>query len=501
MAQQGIKKVVIVGGGTAGWISAAALAKVLGQHIKIELVESDSIGTVGVGEATIPQIKILNSVLGLDEDDFVARTNGSFKLGIEFNDWGHIGESYLHGFGKPGVGLQNVPFYQYYLRHKQAGGTSSLWDYSLHQHAAYQHKFAKLDKVGNTGMTGLSYAFHFDAGLYAKLLREHAESNGVIRTEGIVEQVHIRNGDGYIEALTLQDGARVEGDLFIDCSGFRGLLIGDALGVAYEDWSHWLPVNKAVAVGCERTDPLLPYTKASARPAGWQWRIPLQHRTGNGHVFCDKYMSVDEATAILLENLDAKPLAEPKVISFTTGRRAKFWEKNCIAMGLAGSFMEPLESTSIHLVQSNLNKLLTLFPRSEIRDADVAEYNRQVGYEHEHIRDFLILHYKLTTRDDTPFWRYVRDMDVPDGVHERIALFRGHGRLFFTDQDLFKESSALQIMMGQGLMPQDYNVMADAITDAQLADFLRNVRAVSERAAAALPSHSDFIAANCAAKM
>lgn len=501
MAERGIKKVVIVGGGTAGWISAAAMAQVLGPHISIELIESDAIGTVGVGEATIPPIKILNNILNLDENDFIARTNGSFKLGIEFNDWGEIGESYLHGFGRPGIGLNRQPFYQYFLRHLHSGGSTSLWDYSIHHKAAYQHKFARLNKIGNTNMTGLSYAFHFDAGLYAKLLREHAEDNGVKRTEGLVEKVNVNEQTGFIESVMLKDGAIVEADFFIDCSGFRGLLIGGALGVEYQDWSRWLPVNKAVAVGCERTEPLLPYTKASARDAGWQWRIPLQHRTGNGHVFCDAFMSVDEATSVLIDNLDAPAIGEPKELSFTTGRRDKFWHKNCVALGLAGSFMEPLESTSIHMVQSNLNKLFTLFPRQKIIEADVEEYNRQVSYEHEHVRDFLILHYKLTRRNDTPFWRYVREMDVPRSVTSKIALFQGQGRLFHTDEDLFKEASSLQIMLGQGLIPEDHNVLADDISDEELGHFLANVKGVANRAVQPLPSHSSFIEQHCKASL
>lgn len=499
MTDGNIQKVVIVGGGTAGWIAAAAMAQVLGPHISIELVESDAIGTVGVGEATIPPIKILNNILNLDEDDFVAKTNGSFKLGIEFNNWGQVGESYLHGFGRPGIGLNRQPFYQYFLRHLHSGGQSNLWDYSIHHKAAYQHKFGRLNKIGNTNMTGLSYAFHFDAGLYAKLLREHAEGNGVKRTEGLVDAVHLDEQTGFINSIGLKDGSIVEGDFFIDCSGFRALLIGDALGVEYNDWSHWLPVNKAVAVGCERTEPLLPYTKATARSAGWQWRIPLQHRTGNGHVFCGKYMSVDEATSILIDNLDAPMLGEPKVLSFVTGRREKFWHKNCVALGLSGSFMEPLESTSIHMVQSNLNKLFTLFPRQRIVDADVDEYNRQVAYEHEHVRDFLILHYKLTKRDDAPFWRYVRDMDVPKSVTDKIALFQGQGRLFHTDEDLFKQASSLQIMLGQGLIPEDHNVLADDISDEQLKLFLSNVEGVASRAVMPLPSHTSFIEQNCKA--
>ncbi len=494
MAERSVRKVVI------GWIAAAALAKVLGKVIDLELVESEDIGTIGVGEATIPQLKILNRVLELDENDFVASTNGTFKLGIQFNDWGDIGESYLHAFGTTGLHLQGVEFHHYFLRHKQAGGSGRLWDYSLHEKAAYQHKFARMDRVGKTAMTGLAYAFHFDAGLYAKLLRKHAEGNGVQRTEGKVTKVNTDPEDGNITSITLENGATVSGDLFIDCTGFRSLLLGQTMGVGFEDWSHWLPVNRAIAVGCERTEPLLPYTKASARAAGWQWRIPLQHRTGNGHVFCDDYMSVDEATAILLDSLDGAALGDPKVLKFTTGRRKALWAGNCIAMGLASGFMEPLESTSIHMIQADVNRLISLFPRAGINAADVDEYNRQAAYETERIRDFLILHYKLTRRGDTPFWKYVRDMEVPETLTEKIALFQSHGRVFRDREDLFKENSWTQVMMGQGPEPGSYNLMADRITDAQLAEFLQNIGSIVKQATDRLPDHAVFIADQCAAK-
>ena len=500
MSEQVIRKVVIVGGGSAGWIAAAALAKVLGKKLEIELIESEQIGTVGVGEATIPQLRILNQVLELDENDFIARTNGTFKLGIEFSDWGQIGESYLHTFGDLGLPLQGVQFHHYYLRHKQAGGSSDLWDYSLHDKAAYQNKFARMEKVGNTPMAGLAYAFHFDATLYAKLLREHAESNGVTRTEGLVSDVSLEAQSGNIESVRLDDGRVIAGDLFIDCTGFRALLIGGALGVDYLDYSKWLPVNRAVAVGCEREGPLLPYTKSSARPAGWQWRIPLQHRTGNGHVFSAEHMSADEATSILLDNLDGAVIGEPKLLKFTTGRRAQFWAKNCVAMGLASGFMEPLESTAIHLVQSNVDRLIKLFPRDGINQADIATYNSQVSYEYDRIRDFLILHYKLTRRDDTPFWNYVREMDIPDSLSARIDMFKGHGRIFRDQEDLFKEASWLQVMIGQGLVPESHSLQADMVTDAQLDDFLSSVRTIVTQATDRLPDHADYIAAKCLAK-
>ncbi|MCA8899664.1 MAG: tryptophan 7-halogenase [Hyphomonas sp.] len=497
MGRRPVSKIVIVGGGTAGWIAAAALSKVLGRLIDIELVESDQIGTVGVGEATIPQIRLLNGVLGIDENDFIAKTAGTFKLGIEFSNWGALGERYLHTFGEVGINLAGIHFHHYWLRHVQAGGTASLWDYSLHDRAAYAGKFARMERVGNTPMAGLAYAFHFDAGLYAKLLREYSEARGVRRTEGLIRSVELDTESGFVRAVTLSDGREVSGDLFIDCSGFRGLLIGEALGSAYEDWSDFLPVNRAWAVPCESAGPLLPYTKSIARGAGWQWRIPLQHRTGNGHVFSNAHISEQAAVDELMQSLDGNALGDPKLLKFVTGRRREFWKKNCVSLGLASGFMEPLESTSIHLVQSNVNRLIALFPQMGIREADVAEYNRQVGYEFERIRDFLILHYALTRRDDTDFWNYVRTMPIPDTLRERMDVFRAHGRIFRDQEDLFKETSWLQVMVGQGLVPEGHNAMADLIDDAQLAEFLANVKAIAGRAVEALPSHADFIAQTC----
>ncbi len=497
MHVRGVRKVVIVGGGTAGWIAAATLAKLIGPLLDIELVESDDIGTVGVGEATIPQIKILNRVLGIDENEMLTKTAGTFKLGIEFNNWGAPGESYMHTFGHLGVPLGSVPFHHYWLRHVQAGGGTSLWDYSLHNRAAYAHQFGRMDRVGTTGMTGLAYAFHFDAGLYARLLRDYSQARGVKRTEGRIEDVALNGDSGFIESVVLSDGRTIAGDLFIDCSGFRGLLM-EAVGSEYEDWSHWLPVNRAWAAGCERTEPLLPYTKSTARGAGWQWRIPLQHRTGNGHVFCNSFIDEQVAADELVGSLDGAPLASPRLLKFVTGRRREFWKRNCVSMGLASGFMEPLESTSIHLVQSNMDRLISLFPRDGVEAADVDEYNRQVGYEFERIRDFLILHYKLTTRDDTEFWRYVRTMEIPDTLRVRMDVFEAHGRIFRDQEDLFKEFSWLQVMLGQGIRPRSHNAMADLITDQQLDDFLRNVRTIVNRAVDQLPGHADFIRANCA---
>lgn len=502
MDNKPIKKVVIVGGGTAGWISAAALVKLLGPTIDITLIESDSIGTIGVGEATIPQIRRLNGVLGLDENDFIRKTKGTFKLGIEFANWGEIGERYLHTFGDVGINLGGVHFHQYWLRAVQSGHIKgdtaalgeTLWDYSLHNTAAYAHKFARMEKVGSTPMNGLHYAFHFDAGLYANVLRDFAEAQGVTRIEGKVVDVNMRDTDGFIESVTLESGECVDGELFIDCSGFRALLMGGALDVPYHDWSHYLPCNSAVTAPCKSVEPLLPYTKATAHSAGWSWRIPLQHRIGNGHVYCDKFISDDDATQILLDDLDAEPLSEPRVIKFTTGRREKLWHKNCVAIGLSGGFMEPLESTSIHFIQSNISKLVELFPTTTFDPADAREYNRQVMQEFDLVRDFLVLHYKLTRRDDTPFWRHCRDMDIPDSLRDKMELFQSGGRIYREPYDLFRDSSWVQVMVGQGLMPRAHHPMADKISDENLTEFLSNVQAICEKATDTLPSHAEFVA-------
>ena len=492
-----IENVVIIGGGTAGWIAAAAMTRLLGPSLNITLVESEAIGTVGVGEATIPQIRRLNGVLGLNEDEFVRETRGTFKLGIEFNNWGHVGERYLHTFGDAGINLANLHFHQYWLRSRSEGSDASLWDYSLHHKVAYAHQFGRMERVGNTSMTGLAYAFHFDAGLYAQYLRRLAEAAGVARVEGKVVDVSLRPETGHIESVTLENGQSIAGDLFIDCSGFRGLLIGDALGVGYQDWSHWLPCNRAIAVGSESTDPLLPYTKATAHDAGWQWRIPLQHRTGNGHVFCDAFTDEDRATETLLANLDGAPTGDPKPLRFTTGRREKFWHKNCVSLGLASGFLEPLESTSIHLIQSNVSKLVELFPTRAFDPAVEDEYNRQVSHEYELIRDFLILHYHRTDREDSEFWRYCKNMQVPESLSAKMDLFEAGGLLYKDPEDLFRESSWVQVMIGQGLQPKTYHAMANRISSEQLTGFLTDVQRLIDRATTDLPDHRAFIDAHC----
>ncbi len=492
-----IETIVIAGGGTAGWIAASALAKLLGPKVKITLVESDAIGTVGVGEATIPQIRRLNGMLGLDENEFVRETSGTFKLGIEFSNWGQIGDRYLHTFGDPGINLSNLLFHHYWLRSQAEGGSEDLWSYSLHMQAARKNKFGRLDRVGETSMTGLAYAFHFDAGRYARFLRSKAEAAGVCRIEGEIADVELDGETGHISAVRLKTGQLIGGDLFVDCSGFRGLLIGQALGVGYIDWSHWLPCNRAIAVPSERTGPLVPYTKAIAHDAGWQWRIPLQHRTGNGHVFCDAFTTEEAAVATLLNHLDGRALGDPKPLRFTTGRRTKFWHKNCVAIGLSSGFLEPLESTSIHLIQSHVSRLIELFPARDFAPALEAEYNRLAGHEMDLIRDFLILHYHQTARDDSEFWRYCANMPVPESLSAKMALFRERGALYRDRDDLFRESSWIQVMLGQGIQPERFHAMANRISSDQLAEFLRNVKTIIAKAVDALPEHSAFIEAHC----
>lgn len=492
-----IESIVIVGGGTSGWIAAASLSKYLGDTVQITLIESDAIGTIGVGEATIPQIRKLNGTLGLDEAEFVRVTKGSFKLGIEFNDWGNLGESYLHTFGDPGLDLAGLKFHHYWLRAKlEKLSRASLWDYSLHHRAAYSHKFAPIQRVGKTQMGGLSYAYHFDAGLYAQYLRDFSENLGVKRREGRVVDVRLTAETGFIDSVMLESGEAVQADLFIDCSGFRALLIGDVMGVAYEDWSKYLPCNRAVAVACESTEPLLPYTKSTAREAGWQWRIPLQHRTGNGHVFCDSFTTQDAATARLVDGLDGDIIGTPKQLYFTTGRRKEFWSKNCVSLGLSSGFLEPLESTSIHFVQSHVSRLLEFFPDKKFGAATRSEYNRIVGKEFELVRDFLVLHYKQTQREDTEFWRYCRHMNIPESLAHKMELFAETGHIYREIDDIFRESSWVQVMVGQGLLPQSYHRMADKLSGDKLTGFLADVASLITQTVEPLPTHAEFIANN-----
>ncbi len=494
-----VREVVIVGGGSAGWMVAAALAQVLEGQVRIQLLESDEIGTVGVGEATIPQMRLFNGALGIDEHDFVRATQGTYKLGIEFVDWGQRGERYLHSFGSVGQDLGLVPFHHYWVKMLRQGRAQPLGHYALNTVAALAGRFAPQAQAPGLPTVATAYAYHFDAGLYARYLRRTSEAKGVVRTEGRIADVQLRPGDGHVQAVVLADGRRVEGELFIDCSGFTGLLIERALHTGYEDWSHWLPCDRAVAVPCERTGPPEPYTRATARGAGWQWRIPLQHRIGNGHVFCSRHISEDEATAQLMAHLDGRPLAEPRPLRFVPGKRRKLWHRNVVAVGLASGFLEPLESTSLYLVQSSISRLLQFFPTLDFDPLNTAEHNRQADAEFERVRDFIILHYHLTRRDDTPFWTRVRKMELPATLTEKLALFRSTGRLFRAPSDIFSEVSWLQVLVGQGLVPQAHQPLADVLSDDEAAFFLANIERGVAQHAGAMPRHADYLAAHCAA--
>ncbi len=499
IAEHTLDQIVIVGGGTAGWMTAAALSKLIDNgRTTIRLIESDEIGTVGVGEATIPPILTFNSLLGIDENEFIRATQATFKLGIEFDGWWRDGDAYMHPFGNYGRDLEAVRFYQFWRKLSAEKPMPPLEAFSLSAVAARKHRFIRPVADPNSVLSGLAYAFHFDAGLYAAFLRRLSENRGCQRTEGRVVDVELRGTDGFIDAVRLDSGERVEGDLFIDCSGFRGLLIGEALGTAYEDWSRWLPCDRAVAVPSERRDPLLPYTRAMAREAGWQWRIPLQHRTGNGLVFCSEFMGADAAEAALLSGIDAPATSTPRHLSFVTGRRQQFWTKNCVAIGLSGGFMEPLESTSIHLIQAGITKLVALLPDKRFNPVEREEYNRLTAMQFEQIRDFLILHYKANERDG-PFWRHVRGMDIPDSLATKIELFRSKGRIFRFEDELFDESNWVAVLTGQGILPESWDPMLDTIDPAQAEAHVGFVHRALHETAEKLPSHAEFIERFCKA--
>lgn len=501
MSEEAIRNIVILGGGTAGWMTAAALSAVLPRSYSVQLVESELIGTVGVGEGTIPQIHLFNKLLRLDEADFVRRTQGTFKLGVQFNDWRQLGDTYVHGFGPslgPGLGL--LPFHQYWIKARQAGKAKELGAYGLASAAAPQGKFmtSASDVPANSPLASISYAYHFDAGLYAGYLREYAEQRGVHRVEGIVREVR-QHPSGDIHGVVLESGEVINGDLFIDCSGFRGLLIEETLKTGYVDYSRWLPCNRALAVPTENTGPPTPYTRASARRAGWQWRIPLQHRTGNGHVYCSDFISDDEATAVLLANLDGKPLQEPRPLRFLTGRRRKFWNKNVVAIGLSSGFLEPLEATSIYSIQSGIARLMALLPQTADYSVLAERYNSQMAFDFDRIRDFLILHYKATERTDAPFWNCCREMSIPTELQEVIDLFRDSGRFFRNGEEMFAEMSWVQVLIGQGVMPRGYHPLVNQLADQELWRFVDGVGETVARCVEAMPLHQAFIDRHCAA--
>ena len=492
-----IRSIVIVGGGTAGWMTAAALSNALKTGCQITLIESDDIGTVGVGEATIPPIRTFNETLGIDENEFVRATQGSFKLGIEFHDWGQLGGRYFHPFGTYGRQFDMVPLHQYWIAARARGDAPELGDLCMAWAAAKRGRFDRPSADPRNVLSTFDYAYHFDAGLYAAFLRKYAEARGVARIEGKIAGVAQNAETGFVEQVTLEDGRASEGDLFVDCSGFRGLLIEGALATGYQDWTRWLPCDRAMAVPCAKSGALTPYTRSTAREAGWQWRIPLQHRTGNGYVYCSQFIDDDEVARVLLSNLDGEALADPRPLRFVTGRRNLFWNRNVVAIGLSSGFMEPLESTSIHLIQAGIAKLLALFPDRDFDPLVTDEYNRLAIAEVERIRDFIILHYKLTTRTDSELWRYCGEMEVPETVTWKIEHFRRHGRLAQREADLFGPPSWLAVHVGQGNLPLAGDPLLHHRSEPM--GYLSKLEGALARAAEAMTTHDAYIARHCAA--
>lgn len=500
MSERRIRRVVIVGGGTAGWMTAAVLIRTMAANLEVRVVESEAIGPIGVGEATIPQIRNVNHFLGIEEDEMLRATDATFKLAIEFNDWLRVGHSYLHAFGEVGLPLGPLPFQHYWLRSRADAAAPDLWAYSLNAEAARAKRMARIERIGQSPIGGIKYAFHFDAKLYGQLLRRYAEQRGVTRTEGRVVDVKLRGEDGFIDKLVLESGERIQGDLFVDCSGFRALLIEGALNSGFDDWREWLPCDRAVATTAEPGTVLRPYTQASARPAGWQWRIPLQHRSGDGHVYCSEYMSDDEAAALLLANLEGPALRDPFLVKIQTGVRRRCWIGNCIAIGLASGFLEPLESTAIHLAQSGVSRLLALFPDRGFDPVLIDEYNRKTRAEYEQVRDFLVLHFRATERRDTPFWRHCAALPMPEGLKHKLEMFRASAQIFREGEELFTEQSWLQVMLGQGVLPKHYHPVAENVPKEQFEEFLRNIRTLVHGAVERMGSHERFVAEHCAAQ-
>jgi|tagenome__1003787_1003787.scaffolds.fasta_scaffold20909988_2 tryptophan halogenase len=498
-----IRTVVVVGGGTAGWMTAAALSKLVAGGLSVTLVESEEIGTVGVGEATIPPLLDFNHALGIDENEFVRQTHATFKLGIEFVNWARQGDRYIHPFGVYGRDAGGVKFHHVWLRDRQVdgdpGNPDDIGDYCLSVVAAREARFCRPTATPGAVLSTLRYAYHFDAGLYARFLRGYAESGGVTRVEGRIEAVEQDPESGFITAVRLQDGRTIAGDFFVDCSGFRSLLLGDKLGVAFRSWQHWLPCDRAVAVPSAVPGPPIPYTRSTAGGAGWRWRIPLQHRVGNGHVYSSAHISQDQATRELLDGLDSAPLAEPRHLRFVAGRREKLWDRNCVAIGLSAGFIEPLESTSIHLTQSGIFKLMSLFPDTGFDSHEIDKYNALLIEEYERVRDFIILHYWATERDDSDFWNHCRTMQIPDTLAEKIELWSGKARVFRNQSDLFTEDSWIAVLLGQRKFPRSHDPLVSMLPLDESARFLASVREVIQKTALAMPSHADFIARNCAA--
>lgn len=492
-----IKNIVITGGGTAGWMSAALLSRVLMKDYEVTLIESDDIGTIGVGEATIPPIQLFNNLLGLNEAEFLKQTKGTIKLGIQFENWGKLGDRYMHAFGNFGRDLGFTHFHHYWLRAKSLGLTDDFWDYSFNYQAARNNLFSKMDRIPDSPLQGLVYAYHFDAGLYAKYLREISEKSGVKRIEGKITSVNQHSETGFVESVVLESGSSVAGDLFIDCSGGRALLIEQTLQTGFEDYSDWLFCDRAVAIPCESVSPIVPYTRSIAHVFGWQWRIPLQHRIGNGMVYSSEHTSDEQALKTLLEHLDGEPLAEPNFIKFKIGRRKQQWNKNVVSIGLSSGFLEPLESTSIHLIQQGITRLVKHLPARTIEQREIDEYNLQSQYEFEKIRDFIILHYYANQRCDSDFWKRCQSMTIPDSLRHKIELFKRTGKLFREQDELFSEVAWHQVLMGQNIIPESYHPLAESISKEQLAEFMQNLKIIIKRGVGLLPTHQDFLRKLC----
>ncbi|HEY0954737.1 MAG TPA: tryptophan halogenase family protein [Roseateles sp.] len=498
MSDPSLRKIVIVGGGTAGWMAAAPLAQLFARageaRPELVLVESPDIGTIGVGEATLPPIRAYNRALGLDGADFVRRTQGSFKLGIEFRDWGRVGHRFFHGFGDFGPPIENRSPWQHWLRLARVVQDMPHYeDWSTSTVMSRRNRFTPPEGDTPSAANAFSFAYHFDAGLYAAYLRDYAVQRGTQRIEGLIVDVELRPEDGFVAAVKLADGRRIEGDLFVDCSGFRALLIGGAMQSPFEDWSALLPCNSALAVPSERVAPLTPYTTSTAKAAGWQWRIPLQHRTGNGHVYCSSFISDDEAASTLLAGLDSKALDTPRQLRFTTGRRRQGWVKNVVAIGLSGGFLEPLESTSIQLIMDGVGRLIQFLPDRRCQPHLAAEFNRLMGQQYESTRDFIALHYKLTERRDSELWRYCAAMPIPDNLAHQIELFRTTGRVAIFDRDSFAEPSWVSLFLGLGLKPEAYDPFVDLVDEAALVQHFARLRQAIAQTVAGMPDHADYI--------